>query len=98
MKTFFPKGRQSDEKLENDLQNLLGEDVSKRDLLIENLHRVQDHYGRLSKNLIAALAALMKLTQVQVYEVASFYAHFFIDKDKPKIQACGGLTDLLAFS
>ena len=92
MKAFLPKGRQSDERLEQDLHALLGGALSRRDLLIENLHLVQDHYGRLSKDLIAALATLMNLSQAQVYEVASFYAHFHIDRDKPKTQICSGLT------
>lgn len=92
MKKFFPKGRQVDSSLASDLQKLLGDDVKQRDLLIENLHRVQDAYGKLTKDLIAALADLMRLSQAQVYEVATFYAHFFIEEDHPEKLSCTGLS------
>ena len=92
MKKFFPKGRQVDSSLSSDLLDLLGNDVMQRDLLIENLHRVQDTYGSLSKDLIAALADVMRLSQAQVYEVATFYAHFHIDEEPPENLSCTSLT------
>ncbi|SCA58193.1 NADH-quinone oxidoreductase subunit F 2 (modular protein) [Candidatus Terasakiella magnetica] len=91
-KHFFPKGRQVDLSLYQSMKELLGADVKKRDLLIENLHRVQDHFGHLSKDHIAALADVMKLSQAQVYEVASFYAHFDLDGTQPKEKHCTSLT------
>ncbi len=92
MKKFFPKGRQVDTSLSAELLNLLGNDVTQRDLLIENLHRVQDQYGALNKDLIAALADVMRLSQAQVYEVATFYSHFFIEEERPKQLTCTSLT------
>ncbi|WP_206201909.1 NADH-ubiquinone oxidoreductase-F iron-sulfur binding region domain-containing protein [Terasakiella sp. SH-1] len=91
-KRFFPKGRQVDQDLSDQIADLLGNDIKRRDLLIENLHRVQDHFGCLSKDHIAALADVMKLTQAQVYEVASFYAHFYIEGAPPADKHCTGLT------
>ena len=53
----------------------------RRDLLIEHLHLIQDHYGHLSAAHLAALAAEMKLAHTEVYEVATFYAHFDVVKE-----------------
>ncbi|NVJ92054.1 MAG: NAD(P)H-dependent oxidoreductase subunit E [Methylocystaceae bacterium] len=91
-KQFFTKGRQSDTSLVSQIISLLGNDLTQRDLLIENLHCVQDHFNGLSKDLIAALAEAMRLSQAQVYEVASFYAHFYIDRPVPKQKACNSIT------
>ena len=71
-----PKGRQVDEGSLADIRALLGERPRRRDLLIEHLHLVQDSYGHLSAAHIAALAEEMRLAQTEVYEVATFYAHF----------------------
>ncbi len=89
---FFPKGRQSDQKLVADIQALLGDNATQADMLIENLHSVQDHYQKLDKDLVAALAQVMNLSQVQVYEVATFYAHFPIGEALPQKKACNSLT------
>jgi formate dehydrogenase len=59
-----------------ELRALLGERERRRDLLIEHLHLIQDSYGHLSAAHLAALAAEMKLALAEVYEVATFYAHF----------------------
>ena len=52
-----------------------------RDLLIEHLHKIQDSFGHLSSAHLAALAHEMRLSQTEVYEVASFYHHFDIVKE-----------------
>ena len=52
-----------------------------RDLLIEHLHRLQDHYGHISADHIVALAEEHKLSAVEVYEVATFYHHFDVIKE-----------------
>ena len=57
---------------------MLGDRPHNRDLLIEFLHLLQDCYGHLSARHMAALAQEMKLAMTEVYEVASFYAHFDI--------------------
>ena len=46
------------------------------DLLIEHLHRLQDHLGQLPAAHLTALAARLRLSQAEVFEVASFYHHF----------------------
>ncbi|MFC6686496.1 NAD(P)H-dependent oxidoreductase subunit E [Jhaorihella thermophila] len=76
-----PKGRQYSDAAMADIQRLLGDRPRRRDLLIEFLHLVQDAFGHLSADHIAALAAEMKLSQAEVYEVATFYAHFDVVKE-----------------
>src|SRR3954471_24723999 len=76
-----PKGRQLDIQALDQVRALLGERPRRRDLLIEHLHLIQDKYGHLSAAHLAALAAEMKLAQTEVYEVATFYAHFDVVKE-----------------
>ena len=70
-----PKGRQVDPAALSDIRSLIGPDI-RRDLLIEYLHRIQDRFGHIGPAHIAALADHMDLAQTEVYEVATFYAHF----------------------
>ena len=70
------------------MRALLTDRPRRRDLLIEHLHLIQDHYGHLSAAHLAALAAEMKMAQTEVYEVATFYSHFDVVKDGPA--AAGG--------
>jgi len=96
-KLFFPKGRVIDEKSENEIQELLKNKSKDRDLLIENLHLIQDKYKCLSSKHLTALANEMKMPLAEVYEVASFYAHFDIidNDDKPSditIRVCDTVT------
>jgi len=60
---------------------LLGTRERRRDLLIEHLHLIQDRYGHLSAAHLAALAQEMRLALTEVYEVATFYAHFDVVKE-----------------
>ena len=53
----------------------------RRDLLIEFLHLIQDHFGCLSAAHLVALAAEMKMAMAEVYEVATFYHHFDVVKE-----------------
>src|SRR5215472_13204179 len=76
-----PKGRQVDPQALEQIRSLLGEGERRRDLLIEHLHLIQDRYGHLSAAHLAALAAEMRLPLAEVYEVATFYAHFDVVKE-----------------
>src|ERR1044071_9383741 len=76
-----PKGRQVEPQALDEVRALLGGAARRRDLLIEHLHLIQDRYGHLSAAHLAALAAEMKLALTEVYEVATFYAHFDVVKD-----------------
>src|SRR5215813_1114959 len=76
-----PKGRQVDPQALSEVQALLTDRPRRRDLLIEHLHLIQDRYGHISAAHLAALAAEMKLAQTEVYEVATFYAHFDVVKE-----------------
>ena len=76
-----PKGRQLDDQALTDVRQLLGDRPRRRDLLIEFLHLIQDAYGCLSAAHLRALAEEMRLAQAEVYEVATFYAHFDVVKE-----------------
>ncbi len=76
-----PKGRQVDPLARTQIAALLNGREIRRDLLIECLHLVQDQYGHLSAAHLAALAEYMKLSQAEVYEVATFYHHFDVVKE-----------------
>src|SRR5918992_3158648 len=76
-----PKGRQVDPQALEEVCALLGDKPRRRDLLIEHLHLIQDRYGHLSAAHLAALAAEIKLALAEVYEVATFYAHFDVVKE-----------------
>ena len=65
----------------DEVRALLGDRPRRRDLLIEHLHLIQDRYGHLSAAHLAALAEEMRLPQAEVYEVATFYAHFDVVKE-----------------
>jgi formate dehydrogenase len=76
-----PKGRQVEPRALEEVRALLGDRPRRRDLLIEHLHLIQDRHGHLSAAHLAALAAEMKLALAEVYEVATFYAHFDVVKE-----------------
>ncbi|WP_181363751.1 NAD(P)H-dependent oxidoreductase subunit E [Aliiroseovarius pelagivivens] len=76
-----PKGRQLNMDALERVQALLGDRPRRRDLLIEFLHLIQDEYGHLSADHIRALAQEMGTGQAEIYEVASFYAHFDVVKE-----------------
>jgi formate dehydrogenase len=96
-----PKGRQVDPRALAEVQALLGDRPRRRDLLIEHLHLIQDRYGHISAAHLAALAQEMKLAQAEVYEVATFYAHFDVVKDGPPppavtVRVCDSLSCAMA--
>jgi formate dehydrogenase len=75
------KGRQPEDAAMADVAQLLGPRPAegfRRDLLIEFLHRLNDHFGVLHDRHLVALARQMNLPMAEVYEVASFYHHFEI--------------------
>jgi NADH:ubiquinone oxidoreductase subunit E len=76
-----PKGRQLDDAALNEVRSLLGEEPRRRDLLIEHLHKIQDAYGCLRAEHLRALAEEMRLSQAEVFEVASFYHHFDVVRE-----------------
>ena len=96
-----PKGRQVDPRAHDEVRALLGERERRRDLLIEHLHLIQDRYGHLSAAHLAALAQEMRLPLAEVYEVATFYAHFDVVKDGPPpppvtVRVCENLSCAMA--
>jgi formate dehydrogenase len=76
-----PKGRQVEPAAQAEVRALLGNAERRRDLLIEFLHLIQDRYGHLSAAHLAALADELHMAQAEVYEVATFYAHFDVVKE-----------------
>ncbi len=73
-----PKGRQVRPEAFAEISVLISDADRSAEFLIERLHLIQDKFGRLSEEHLAALAQLMKLPQSHVFEVASFYHHFDI--------------------
>ena len=96
-----PKGRQVNPPALAEVQALVSAPL-RHDLLIEYLHRINDRYGQLGAPHLAALAQLMGLAQTEVYEVATFYHHFDVVKEKPDgslpappvltVRVCDGLS------
>jgi len=76
-----PKGRQLEDAAARQVAALLGDEPRRRDLLIEHLHKIQDAYGHLSAAHLKALSVEMRLSQAEVFEVASFYHHFDIVRE-----------------
>ncbi|MCR9156222.1 MAG: NAD(P)H-dependent oxidoreductase subunit E [Rhodobacteraceae bacterium] len=76
-----PKGRQLDDQAWSDVRALLEGKKLSGDLLIEHLHLIQDTYGHLSAAHLRALSEEMRLSMAEVYEVATFYAHFDVVKE-----------------
>ena len=100
------KGRQASDAARAEVRALIGPapaDGHRRDLLIEHLHALNDHHRALFERHLVALAAEMRLSVVEVFEVASFYHHFQIlpdDAPAPAItvRVCDSLSCQLAGS
>ena len=75
------RGRQVQPEALDAIRALLGDRPRRRDLLIEFLHLIQDRWGHISAQHIAALAEELRLAQTEVYEVATFYHHFDVVKE-----------------
>jgi len=97
-----PKGRPVIPQALAEVEALVGAPPWRRDLLIEYLHRINDRYHQLGAPHMAALAKLLGLAQTEVYEVATFYHHFDVVKEKPDgslpappaltVRVCDGLS------
>jgi len=100
--TGKPKGRQLDDDALGEIRELLGDKERRSDLLIEHLHLVQDKFGCTQAKHIVALAEEMRLSQVEIYEVASFYDHFDVVKEGEAtpapltIRVCDSVSCMLA--
>ena len=99
---YKPKGRMVDLTARAEIEALLGAEAPRRDLLIESLHIIQDHYHHLSARHLAALADWMRLPMAEVWEVASFYDHFDLvreGEDAPApctVRVCTSLSCMMA--
>jgi NADH:ubiquinone oxidoreductase subunit F (NADH-binding)/NADH:ubiquinone oxidoreductase subunit E len=101
---LFPKGRVLHQEELDAAKTLIGGGPYERALLIEYLHKIQDAEGCLPAGLLQGLAELMRIPMADVYEVATFYAHFDVVQDgEPKppkvtIRVCDSLSCMLAGS
>ncbi len=103
-RTGHLKGRQVDAASLDEVRALIGprpEGGHARDLLIEHLHVLNDHWHGLQPRHLAALAQEMRLPMAEVFEVASFYHHFEILQDGEAgpaltVRVCDGLPCELA--
>lgn len=93
-----PRGRQIEPRALQEIEELLDGRSRRRDLLIEHLHLIQDRFHQISAAHLAALADAMKLSFAEVFETATFYAHFDIVKEgEPPVppltlRVCDSLT------
>ncbi|MDX2258516.1 MAG: NAD(P)H-dependent oxidoreductase subunit E [Hyphomicrobiaceae bacterium] len=97
-----PKGRVLDPADAAAVREIVGEGPYERALLIEYLHKIQDAEGYLAAGRLHGLADLMRLPMAEVYEVATFYAHFDVVGDGEEapapvtIRVCESLSCMLA--
>ena len=93
-----PKGRQVENSFYEEVSNLLRGIKFKRDELIEYLHLLQDNFGVLYDKHLVALSSITNLPLSEIYEVATFYAHFNIVKNSDTfepikvVRVCESLT------
>ena len=93
-----PKGRQVENSFYEEVSNLLRGIKFKRDELIEYLHLLQDNFGVLYDKHLVALSTIINLPLSEIYEVATFYAHFNIVKNSDTfepikvVRVCESLT------
>src|SRR4051812_2642865 len=93
-----PKGRQVVPAAKHDIEALLGNRPRDRQYLIEYLHLVQDKWRQISAAHLAALADEMRMAFAEVFETATFYAHFEVvregEPDLPPItvRVCDSVT------
>ena len=95
------KGRQADDTSLAEVRHLIGAAVHRRDLLIENLHKLNDEYRALHDRHLVALAKEMNLPMAEVYEVATFYHHFEVVRSHDPVaditvRVCDGIACELA--
>jgi formate dehydrogenase beta subunit len=95
------KGRQADDASVAEVRQLIGNAPHRRDLLIENLHKLNDEYRALHDRHLVALAKEMNLPMAEVYEVATFYHHFEVVRGNDPvadilIRVCDGIACELA--
>jgi len=91
------KGRQADDTSIAEVRRLIGSASQRRDLLIENLHKLNDEYRALHDRHLVALAKEMNLPMAEVYEVATFYHHFEVVRGNDPvaditIRVCDGIS------
>ena len=91
------KGRQADDAAVAEVRQLIGEAPHRRDLLIENLHKLNDEYRALHDRHLVALAKEMNLPMAEVYEVATFYHHFEVVRGNDPVaditvRVCDGIA------
>ena len=75
-------GRVIDQNSITQLEKLIGNESTKRDMLIEHLHKIQDNFHHISHRHIMALAKIMNISMAAVYETATFYHHFDVINEK----------------
>jgi formate dehydrogenase len=95
------KGRQADEASMQEVRALLLLEPEalklRRDLLIEQLHALNDTFRGLHERHLVALSKLMNIPMAEVYEVATFYHHFEVIREGEQapqftVRVCDGLS------
>ncbi len=101
---MHPKGRVLATAESARLAEILGDAKPERPLLIEYLHLIQDAEQCLPAGLLHALSEWLRIPMAEVFEVATFYAHFDVVPDgaprpaKVTIRVCDSLSCMMAGS
>ncbi len=92
------EGRTTPHKSLAEIRQILGDAPRTPEMLIEHLHKIQDHYHHISNRHILALSIDMQLPMAEVYETATFYHHFdVLEANEPPpptktVRVCESLT------
>ncbi len=92
------EGRTTPHKSLAEIRQILGDAPRTPEMLIEHLHKIQDHYHHISNRHILALSIDMQLPMAEVYEAATFYHHFdVLEANEPPpptktVRVCESLT------
>ena len=91
------KGRQPDHVAMGEVLELIGPGPHRRDLLIEQLHKLNDFHRGLHDRHLVALSRQMNIPMAEVFEVATFYHHFEILREGEQaarltVRVCDGLS------
>ena len=77
--------------MSNELAKMLAEYQGENGALIPILQKIQEKYGYLSSEVISEVAKFTRLSESEIFGVASFYAQFYFTKrGKHAVKVCLG--------
>ncbi len=83
--------KEEDIRLDKELYDFIKENKDKKGNLIMILHKVQEHYGYIPREVAISISKILNIPLAQIYGVATFYHLFKLRKPgKYIIQVCMG--------